>query len=109
MTDDTPDLGADAFAHAQHAVYPQTHDGQIARYQEFRTLFSTDAGKRVLAEILRLGNAGRNSAKAGLFDTNRTFYNEGMRGLAHEIYDLCHRLPERRPTHANSKPPLEKR
>jgi hypothetical protein len=99
LTDDTPDDLV-----AQTGRYAT----EMGRYREFRAVFSTDQGKRVLAEILRLGFSGRSSAVTAGFDTNRTFFNEGKRDLSHEIFKVAHVEPHPKPTKLVSKPPLRR-
>ena len=68
------------------------------RYRDFRAVFlGSDQGKRVLAEILRLGHAFRSAAVQGVYDTNRTFFADGQRTLALMIMDLARLEPKPRP------------
>lgn len=105
MTDDTPDVGASAFlftAGQGHYATP------MERYRDFRALFTSDQGQKVLAEIMRMAKVGHASATVGNFDTNRTFHADGMKLLAHQIFIVAHREPKPMPTKAESKLPLER-
>jgi len=99
------DLGADGFLFVARAP---AYASPMDRYREFRALFGSETGQRVLAEILRMGHVGYASATKGSFDTNRTFHADGMRLLAHQIFIAAHSEPKPQPTHAESKPPLRR-
>ena len=102
------DLGADGFTFvATTPNYTNDFAGAAARYQDFRLVFGTDAGRKVLAEIMRMGNVGHTSASKGGFDPYRTFYMDGMRNLAHQVFIAAHREPKEMPTRAKSKPQKE--
>lgn len=58
------------------------------RYRDFRELFlSSDNGRRVLAEILKIGFAAKSTTPpAGPIDPYRTHLHEGRRTLAMDIF-----------------------
>ena len=74
------------------------------RYREFRQVFlGSDAGKRVLHDILSRGRIYRPSTHPG--DPYKTHTNEGKRELALEILMILHREPAaERPQAGRSKP-----
>ena len=83
-----------------------THPGKgyvpIDRYRDFRAVFTTtDAGKRVLQEILNWGNMFSPSATTSPIDPYLSAMNDGARNLALRILTIMsHEPPAARPTKA---------
>jgi len=82
--------------------------GKMDRYRDFRMLFSSDVGQKVLAEIHRMAFAGRSVAASAGFDPHKTMYLDGMRNLALQIHITATREPKALPQRAVSKSPLRK-
>lgn len=76
----------------------------LDKYRDFHALFASDLGRKVLIQIMKMGNVTRTSASAGNFDPYRTFYQDGMRNLAHQIFVTANVEPKPMPTHATVKP-----
>ncbi len=62
-------------------------DRQRARGEDYRRLFASTLGRRVMADILREG--GLFTAHAGRFDDRSLTLLEGRRWLALDIFDLA--------------------
>ncbi len=76
------------------------------RYRDFRALFlSTDQGRRVLSEILKIGFAAKSTTPpGGPIDPYRTHLHEGRRTLAMDIfYHATVEPAAARPERANSR------
>lgn len=68
------------------------------KYQDFRTvLMGTDAGKRVLREILSWGGLFRPTVLGTPIDPYRMAVREGQRNLALKLLDTVHNEPPERP------------
>lgn len=78
----------------------------MERYREFRELFlSTEVGRRVLSEILKIGFVAKSTTPpGGPIDPYRTHLHEGRRTLAMDIFYHATVEPMvTRPERANSK------
>lgn len=64
----------------------------IQWHRDYQTVFSTPAGKRVLADLIRTAGVNRSSFTAGQPDT--VAYNEGKRAIVLRILNRLHVAPE---------------
>jgi hypothetical protein len=78
----------------------------MERYRDFRALFlSTEQGRRVLSEILKIGFVAKSTTQpGGPIDPYRTHLHEGRRTLAMDIfYHATVEPAATRPERANSR------
>jgi hypothetical protein len=65
----------------------------LQRYQDFRHVFLSAEGRRVLAEIVRLAEMRKPSAFPR-YETNETFYRDGAKGIVFKIFDVLNTEPD---------------
>ena len=74
--------------------YGTTYATAIDRYRDFRAVFGTDQGKRVLLEILAWGHMFRRSyPPGGVIDPLRMAIAEGERSIAIKTLETMQREP----------------
>ena len=80
------------------SVHPGKGYSKMDRYKDFREVFLTDQGMRVLYEILSWGHMFRSSAHLGKFDPYETMFHDGERNIALQIMYTMRAEPRDRPT-----------
>lgn len=76
---------------------------EVDRYQDFRQLFSSDQGTRVLLEIIRLSGIRKAAAPRSQYQTNETFFRDGARALGLHIIDIYNIEPNAKPATTRKK------
>jgi len=71
-------------------VVEKANDGLNRRKEDYETVFSTEAGSRVVADLMAQFNVGRSSHTSG--DSHETAFREGER---HVILHVLHMLGKR--------------
>ena len=80
----------------------------LDRYRDFRSVFGSEQGKRVLHEILAWGHINQSSAQVGHFDPYKTMFHDGQRSMGIKIMMTMNVEPQtEQPDKANSTAPKE--
>ena len=100
MADDLDDLMAELGASQVAGRTP------LDRYREFRQVFlGTDAGKRVMHDILTWGHVWKSTAVKG--DPHETYLREGERNMALKLITTIQIEPRTQPTEQQRTAPEE--
>lgn len=84
------------------ATAPDSDYDPYTRYRDFRAVFSTEQGNRVLHEILKQGGINKELLPmAGPVDPLIFAKREGRRSMALTIIGIMNNEPRDRPTQAN--------
>lgn len=75
----------------------------IDKYRDFRAVFGTEQGRRVLYEILAWGHMFRPSILGAPIDPYLTHVHEGERNIALRLLNTISKEPVTPPTEANRK------
>lgn len=89
---------------ATYTGYAPGHEGALEKYRDYRAVFGTEQGNRVLHDILV--QAGVNvdmHPSPGPIDPYKTHYDLGKRGLAMTIIGIINKEPPEQPTEQNRK------
>ncbi len=86
---------------------PEPYD-KMERYKDFRAVFLTDQGRKVLREILNLGGYMKSSAPRSNYEPHETMFREGARALSINILDIVNTEPRERETGRPIPKPLER-
>jgi len=91
----------DALSSAGNGYDTSDFGGRMARYQDFRAVFGTEQGLRVLHEILRQCGVNKSPVRPGPVDPYRVMFESGRQSVGQTVMGLMHDRPAELPTRAN--------
>lgn len=100
-----PDI--EAFLAELAASHPGKGYSKMDRYRDFKRLFGSEDGRRVLHELFSWGNMFRPVAPMSKFDPYETAFHDGERNIVLKLLAVMNAEPSVRP--ASSKGNNEKR
>ena len=76
---------------------------KMTRYHDFREVFTSEVGIRVLRDIYQLAETNKSPAHKANFDPHETMYRDGARGLVLRMIDLINHEPVLQQIHQRKK------